>query len=222
MFHTLLQELQQKFEAHTNSANAEAMAKYMRGKYSYFGIKKPLRAELEKDFLKKAHNPDKSAPEKLIRTLWALPQREFQMTAIELIRKYEKYAPLEYLALYEDLITDKSWWDTVDMLAANAVGGLLKRHPTQIHPSTERWMSSGNMWLQRTALLFQLKYKQNTDFDLLCRLIQQLASSEEFFIRKAIGWSLREYSKREPKAVKEFLATQKLANLSIREASKYL
>lgn len=222
MFTAQLTQLRLDFEEHADASNAAAMTAYMRGQYAYYGIKKPLRSKLEKPFLQSVKQADKSAPLEVILKLWSLPQREYQMTAVELIRKYEKYAPASYIDLYEGLITDKSWWDTVDMLASNAVGAHFLRYPEQIAPYTEKWMASGNMWLQRTALLFQLKYKEKTDFDLLSSFIQRLAYSEEFFIRKAIGWALRQHSRVDAEAVRGILAKEKLAPLSVREASKYL
>ena len=222
MFEAELTQLRQDFEANEDTQIAQQMKDYMRGQYSYYGIKKPLRSKLEKSFLQTVRNADKSAPRDILLKLWALPQREYQMTAIEVMRKGEKYASIEYIDLYEKLITDKSWWDTVDMIACNSVGVFFKKFPEQIPIYTEKWMASGNIWLQRTALLFQLKYRDKTDFELLSDLIRRLADSEEFFIRKAIGWTLRQYSKFEPEEVRTFLAQSSLSPLSVSEARKYL
>lgn len=222
MFEAELTQLREDFEANGDPQVAQQMKDYMRGQYSYYGIKKPLRSKLEKPFLSSVRNSDKSAPQEILLRLWSLPQREYQMTAIELMRKGEKYAPVEYLDVYERLITDKSWWDTVDMIACNSVGVLFKKFPDQIPIYTEKWMESGNIWLQRTALLFQLKYKEETNFVLLSNLIKRLAKSEEFFIRKAIGWTLRQHSKFEPEEVRTFLTKVSLSPLSVREARKYL
>jgi 3-methyladenine DNA glycosylase AlkD len=124
------------------------------------------------------------------------------------------------LNLYEELITQKSWWDTVDALAAWQVGDYFKKYPDQIIPYTNKWMDSGNMWLQRTCLIFQLKYKEETDFELLKSLIIPLSDSKEFFIQKAIGWALREYSKLFPQRVMDFASNQPMAKLSYREATE--
>ncbi|RNB56968.1 DNA alkylation repair protein [Brevibacillus gelatini] len=114
-----------------------------------------------------------------------------------------------------------SWWDTVDYLAAHTIGALFSRSPELIRPNTTAWVKGDNIWLARTALLFQLSYKSRTDQELLFALIESCAASREFFIAKAIGWALREYAKTEPEAVRDFVETA-LANLSRREALKHL
>ncbi|MCK5077528.1 MAG: DNA alkylation repair protein, partial [Calditrichia bacterium] len=116
----------------------------------------------------------------------------------------------------------KSWWDTVDFIATNLVGPLFEKYSELIIPYTKKWMDSGNIWLQRTSILFQLKYKEKTDFKLIIGFIQQCSSSNEFFIQKAIGWILREYSKTDASTVIEFVKNNKLAPLSEREALKWL
>ena len=158
----------------------------------------------------------------IMHELWAQPQRELQYFALELLRKYTTSSPPEWIGLYEELITHKSWWDTVDGLAGWLVGAHFKRFPDQIQPHTKQWMESGNFWLQRTCLLFQLGYKGETDFELLKSFIIPLAAHKEFFIRKAIGWALRQYGKVSPMVVKEFVAQQALSNLSYREAIKLI
>ena len=129
---------------------------------------------------------------------------------------------MDWIDLYEKLIIQKSWWDSVDGLAATQVGGHFKKYPGLIGEYTAKWMDSGNIWPQRTCLLFQLKYKDNTDFELLTSFIEPLAGSKEFFIRKAIGWALRQYSKFNPQVVVDYLEVQQLSNLSRREALKVI
>ena len=119
-------------------------------------------------------------------------------------------------------ITTKSWWDTVDMLATHIIGSFYLRYPNETMAFIERWRDQDNMWLRRTTLLFQLKYKQNTDVPLLFSLIKENKSDNEFFIQKAIGWVLREYSKTNPEAVMEFIDSEKLQGLAKREGLKWL
>jgi len=123
---------------------------------------------------------------------------------------------------YQFLIINKSWWDTVDYIASNLVGPYFRIYPEKIAPVTSHWMESRNMWLQRTCLLFQLKYRGDTDTGLLTGFIEQLKDSKEFFIRKAIGWSLREYSKTNPEFVISFVRNNHLSGLSEREALKWI
>ena len=136
----------------------------------------------------------------------------------ELAKKAEK----ERIDLYEFMLLNKSWWDTVDFIASNLVGVHFQKYPDLIYPVTEKWMNSGNIWLQRTSLLFQLKYRQKTDVKLMSDYIQRLQGSKEFFINKAIGWILREYSKTDAEWIKKFVGNHQLAPLSKREALKWL
>jgi 3-methyladenine DNA glycosylase AlkD len=126
------------------------------------------------------------------------------------------------MPLLEKLITTESWWDTVDGLAANQVGGVLARFPEIREPYIDRWRQEEDFWLRRTTLLFQLRYKGQTDADLLFALIKENLADQEFFIQKAIGWSLREYSKSNAEAVQQFVAETELSGLAQREALKWM
>ncbi|MCK5369229.1 MAG: DNA alkylation repair protein [Cyclobacteriaceae bacterium] len=201
---------------------AAPMAKYMKGKFDYFGIKSPLRKEISKPFLVKNNLPPLDDVPNIMQELWNQPERELQYFALELLQRYEKISPMNWIDLYEGLITQKSWWDTVDGLAASQVGSHFNKVPEQIPSYTQKWMKSENMWLQRTCLIFQLKYRDQTDFDLMKSFIIPLADSKEFFIRKAIGWALRQYSRTDAPAVVDFVAKQPLSNLSSREALRLL
>ena len=210
------------FSEQHDPVTAAPMAKYMKGKFDYFGIKSPLRKEISKPFLVKNNLPPLDDVPNIMQELWNQPQRELQYFALELLQRYEKISPLNWIDLYEGLITQKSWWDTVDGLAASQVGSHFNKFPEQISSYTQKWMKSENMWLQRTCLIFQLKYRDQTDFDLMKSFIIPLADSKEFFIRKAIGWALRQYSRTNAQAVVDFVANQPLSNLSSREALRLL
>ncbi len=120
------------------------------------------------------------------------------------------------------LIISNSWWDSIDFISPKLVGYVFKTYPELIPTYTDKWIESDNFWLQRSAILFQLKYKQNTDFELLKSIILRLNTEEEFFIRKSIGWALREYSKTNPKAVKDFIENNELKPLSAKEGLKFI
>ena len=210
------------FSEQHDPVTAAPMAKYMKGKFDYFGIKSPFRKEISKPFLVKNNLPPLDNVPNIMQELWSQSQRELQYFALELLQRYEKISPLNWIDLYEGLITQKSWWDTVDGLAASQVGSHFKKFPEQILSYTQKWMKSENMWLQRTCLIFQLKYRDQTDFDLMKSFIIPLADSKEFFIRKAIGWALRQYSRTDAQAVVDFVANQSLSNLSSREALRLL
>jgi len=126
------------------------------------------------------------------------------------------------MPLLEKLITSKSWWDTVDTIAPHPVGKVAKETPSIVDDIIEGWSQSDNLWLCRSAILFQLRYKEETDETALYRYILANAESTEFFIQKAIGWALREYSKTNPSSVRKFIESHTLSKLSIREGSKYI
>ncbi|MBT3754789.1 MAG: DNA alkylation repair protein [Candidatus Cloacimonetes bacterium] len=220
--HNYVKPLVKSFKANANPANAEPMAKYMKNLFPYLGIKTPLRKELYRVFVKENGLPEITELKQIVLDLWDLPEREYQYVAIELIRKFSKKWNEDFIDLFETLIITKSWWDSVDGLASWMVGEHFRRFPHLRDQYIDRWMKSGNMWLQRTCLLFQLGYKDKTDEMLMGRVIMSLNGSKEFFINKAIGWILREYSKTDPEAVINFVNNNELANLSKREALKWL
>jgi 3-methyladenine DNA glycosylase AlkD len=154
--------------------------------------------------------------------LWSLPQREFQYIAVSLIGKFEKELPKNFMETLEYLLITKSWWDTVDTISTGVVGTHFKRYPKTKKRYLTKWRKSDNFWLRRASILFQLGYKQETDFALLCDIIRENLGSKEFFINKAIGWALRQYTRVDPQAVRKFVAETPLHPLSAREALKWL
>jgi 3-methyladenine DNA glycosylase AlkD len=220
--HPYVASLKTLFEKNADSAQAAPMKKYMRDQFEYLGIKTPKNAELQKKFYTEHGLPEFFTLDPILRDLWALPQREFQYIAVSLLGRFEKQLPAEFIGTIDYLITTKSWWDTVDSLAVGTVGIHFKRHPAIRKKYLARWRKSENFWLRRTAILFQLNYKRETDFDLLCDIIRENLGSKEFFINKAIGWALRQYSRTDPDAVKKFVKSTPLHPLSRREAMKHL
>ncbi len=220
--HNYIKPLVKEFKNNANPTNAEPMAKYMKNLFPYLGVKTPERREITKKFFKENSLPPISDLEEIIRDLWELPEREFQYFAVGMLRKFSKKLDKDFIELFEHLIITKSWWDSVDGIASWLVGSLFKRFPKLIKPYTEKWMKSGNMWLQRTMILFQLGYKDETDVKLLFKNIKKCMDSKEFFIQKAIGWALREYSKTNAQAVIDFVENNELAPLSKRETLKWL
>jgi len=210
------------FENNRNEQNAEPMKKYMKNLFPFLGIKTPERNKLTKLFYQQSGILKLDFQHDVVLELWQQPEREYQYAAIDYIGRSLKKLVKEDLPFFEKLITTKSWWDTVDMLEQKPVGTIAEKYPEVITESIDSWAISENLWLRRTALLFQLKYKGNTNEVLLYRYIESNAESKEFFIQKAIGWALREYSKTHPESVREFINSHSLAPLSIREGSKYL
>ncbi len=219
--HPYTRSLKILFEQNANPVDAAPMKKYVRGQFEFLGIKTPMRVALQKEFIKDQGLPPSGELDRITRDLWLLPQREFQYAAVSLIGKLEKKLEPDFITTLEHLIVTKSWWDTVDTIAGHAVGTHFKRFPKVKDKYLKKWRKSDNFWLRRTALLFQLGYKEETDFDLLCEIIRENLGSDEFFINKAIGWALRQYAWTNPAPVKKFVkATKELHPLSRKEALK--
>lgn len=199
---------------------AEGMAGYMRDQFPFYGLQAAERRKTLSKYMRQKQRPEYSQLKTVIKKLWQLPEREFQYFAQELILKYKKDYTEDIIDLFEYMLTNKSWWDTVDQIAKKLVGEYFQLFPEKRDPKIQEWLASGNIWLQRTALLFQLGYKEKTDAQLLFDLIEKLRDIDEFFIQKAIGWALREYSKLEPLAVVKFANTHQLSALAEREALK--
>ena len=214
--------LKSLFQAHADPTTAEGMAAYMRNKFPFLGIKSPIRRQLEGEFINKNGLPSLDNLPTIMLDLWDLPEREYQYAALMLLGKVEKKLAPDFIETSETLLTTKSWWDTVDTLASNTVGTHFKRFPRVREIKLENWRKSEDFWLRRTCLLFQLKYKTDTDFELLKSIIRENLGSKEFFINKAIGWALRQYTRVDPEAVRAFVAETPLAPLSAREALKWL
>ena len=220
--HAYVVALKELFEQNANPSQAAPMRKYMRDQFEYLGIKTPQSAALQKQFYAKHGLPPVTDLDVILRELWSLPQREFQYVGLGILSKFEKKLPSNFIKTTEHLIITKPWWDTVDAIASHTVGTHFRRFPEVREKYLPKWRDSKNIWLRRTAILFQLNYKKETDFELLSDIIRENLGSQEFFINKAIGWSLRQYARVDPKAVSKFVKSTPLHPLSQREAMKHL
>jgi len=163
--------------------------------------------------------PDITDLSEVIKLLWDLPYREYQYFALDLLAKFKNKVPSETINLYSYLITTKSWWDSVDIIASQLVGPIVKKNSTLIDSHIDAWSLSKNIWLKRTSIIYQLRYKKETDTILLSKYIKRSMGTEEFFLNKAIGWALREYGKVNPQYTIDFVASEPaLSNLSRRES----
>ncbi len=210
------------FESHRDEQKAAQMQAYMQDRFSFYGIQKPQRASLFKHFLSINGRPSPDQIDVVVKRLWCLPQREYQYSALDILYHHQHKASRTSISTYEYLIIHKSWWDTVDMVAQKLVGPHFLRYPDLRDRYIPRWKNSDNLWLNRTTLLFQNRYKSHTDFELLAGLVNHFSNSDEFYIQKAIGWALREYGKNEPDEVARLVKQQPLPPLSVREATKKL
>ena len=217
-----IENIKRLYHANANLQQAKQMKAYMKNKFPFLGIPSPLRQELNKTIFSQLASLDVVDIEPLVLALWKLPEREFQYLALTLISKVKNQLTPSHLEFILDLIVDKSWWDSVDVLAPNFVGFILLNYPDLRNEYLSVWLQSDNIWLNRTALLFQLRYRQETDFELLKEIIDSLKHKNEFFVKKAIGWALREYSKSEPTLVEDYIKTAQLKPLSEKEGMKHI
>lgn len=227
----LIEQIHKLLDDHAVEADALPMKKYMRDLFPFKGVKGPARQEIVKHLqdtyrltgLEKGKMANADSLIVFMEQCWEQPWREFQYIAMALGEKHLRLLQPEHLPALEQLILHKSWWDTIDWLAPKAVGSILRRFPEYVESWPDRWIEADNFWLQRSAILFQLKYKTRTDFERLAAYILKRASSREFFVQKAAGWALREYSKTEGLAVQEFIDQHpELPPLTRREGLKWL
>jgi len=216
-----IKSLETAFQEKCNAENAFAMAKYMRNHFSFFGIKTEDRRPIFKATWKENHQEIAENPRGIAWELFTKQQRELHYCSIEiLIKELKGKYKKDDIHLIEKLIITNSWWDSVDTIAKNILGEYLLEYPLEIEKVIERFSNSENMWLNRSAILFQLGYKQKTNFDILKSECEKHKNSNEFFIQKAIGWALREYAKSNPEAVRNFVVNNNLKPLSKKEALK--
>lgn len=217
-----IEKVNSVFVQNAISDDAIQMEKYMRNQFRFFGLKSPLRKQLQKNIIKTTGNPEVNDIQYIVSNFWNSDERELQYFAMELLQRNLKKLPNNIIDFLEELIQKKSWWDTIDFIAPNLVGKIFLDNKTLQNKYISKWISSNNFWLQRSAIISQLRYKEKTDFNLLKELIFITKDNDEFFIRKAIGWALREHSKRFPDEVEEFIKNNKLKPLSEREGMKHI
>lgn len=207
-----------------DAEKAVGMAAYMKTDMPFYGVQKKGRTEVFRLIKRDIPIPDNSAYRAAIEALWEQPHREEKYLAIGIAKAYTKYVRIENLDLYRRLIVEGAWWDFVDEVAIHCVGIVYLNERRQIEPTIEAWIDDDIMWLRRTSLISPIKHKAETDYKMLFDHCLRRAGEKEFFIRKAIGWTLREYSKTEPQRVRRFLLEHRdqWSGLSFREAAKHL
>ena len=208
-------------EARADNARALDMSKYMKNKFEFFGVGASVRNEIWKPYFKEAKKTKKIDWD-FIEICFKHDKRECQYTAAYYLKYMKKFLVEDDIPKLKELVLTKSWWDTVDIL--DKVIGSIIYNNKNLNPIILEWSKDDNIWLRRVAIDHQLLRKENTDERLLEKILINNLNHKEFFVNKAIGWALRDYSKTNPQWVRNFIEVHKenMASLSIREASKYL
>lgn len=220
----LVEYVQAELTARADPVRAPQMAAYLKTDMPFYGVQMSGTRDISRQ-LKGRFVPQTAAEYRaMVETLWALPHREEKYLAIAIARAHRAFITLDQIDLYRRLIVEGAWWDLVDTIASRLIGDVLLNEREEMRPVLDRWIDDDDMWLRRTAIISQLAHKERTDADMLFDYCRRRAFEKEFFIRKAIGWALRQYARTDPEAVTTFVFEhrEELSGLSFREASKHL
>ncbi len=204
-----------------NAERAAGMRAYMRNQFEYLGVSMPDHRAAIAPLLKRFSPPDGAELRMAAEGLWQMREREYQYVAVGLLGRHQAILTLDDLPWLLGLVQSKSWWDTVDSLL-KAIGPVVRRAGAKGKRSMDAAIKHNNFWVRRIAMLHQLGLRDEVDTERLFRYAELLAAEKEFFIRKAIGWALRDYAWHDWRAVEEFLKSTRagLSGLTVREASK--
>ena len=221
----LVAAVRRELKAAADPARAPAMRAYMKSAMPYYGVGSPGQEAIWKKLFRPKAIPDAASWRETSLSLWREARfREERYGAIALTgqKAYRDWQTLDTLPMYEEMIVTGAWWDYVDHLAGKRIGPLLGNYPAQMSRLMRRWSRSNDMWKRRASIICQLGFKERTDLDLLYDCIEPNLDDREFFIRKAIGWALRQYAWTNPKEVKRYVRAHadRLSGLSTREALK--
>ncbi|MFE7891120.1 DNA alkylation repair protein [Streptomyces sp. NPDC057412] len=218
---TVLERLTSTYAAAADPERAAAMRAYMKDVAPFLGIPSPERRALSRSVVRGTPRPGERDCTAVALRCWRLPEREYQYFAVDYLRRHGARLSSGFLPVARQLVSTVPWWDTVDALAAHVVGGLVEADAA-LAEDMDAWIEDDDLWVVRTALLHQLRYKERTDAGRLFAYCLRQSGHPDFFVRKAIGWCLREYAKTDSGAVRDFLAREggRFAPLSVREALK--
>ena len=213
-----------RLEAVADTEKAAPMAAYMKTEMTFYGVKKAGRTPIVRDAVKRFPPSDRSSYEASVMALWILPHREEKYVALGFARAFPKYIDARSLSLYRRLVVEGAWWDLVDEVAIKLIGGALRTDRVEGTPFVRELVEEDDLWLRRTAIICQVGHKADTDTQLVEDAVVPNMSETDFFIRKAIGWILRDYAKTDPEWVRRFVDAHadELSGLSRREALKNL
>ncbi len=205
------------------TADAAPMEAYMKHRFAFLGVKAPARRACSKPLVAPSRQLDIDEVLEIARDLRAQPEREFHYVACDLLARNANRLRSSDLDTMQGFVTTDAWWDTVDPLASPTIGVMVSNHD-DVADAMDDWIEADDMWLVRVALIHQLRFKEHTDVGRLFRYCELQADHPDFFIRKAIGWALRQYARTAPNTVRDFVDDHRdhLSELSIREATKHL
>ncbi|MCL1877133.1 DNA alkylation repair protein [Candidatus Saccharibacteria bacterium] len=212
-------EIEKLFEQNRDTQNAIKMSAYMRDQFKFYGISSAARKNLYKDFLKKV-KLSKTIDWEFLEKCWSSDYREFQYLALDYLMAMQKFLTYDDIEKLAGFAKSKQWWDTIDSL--DSIFGQIGLTDQRVDDLMLKWSTDPDFWFRRIAIDHQLSRREKTDKELLAQIIKNNLGDKEFFINKAIGWSLREFSKTDANWVRKFVAENrsKMANLSVREALK--
>lgn len=216
--------IQSRLRPLADAKKAAEMAAYAKTEMPFYGVQQPQRVPVFREMMRRFAPTSRREYEARVRALWRLPHREEKYAALEYARQAKPFVTSKSIRLYEKLIREGAWWDFVDTVAIHLVGHALLEERAAVRPIMDRWIEDDDLWIRRSALISQIGHKARTDARRLFGYCLKRAHETEFFIRKAIGWALRDYSYAEPVAVRDFLLAHRdrLSGLSFREGAKQL
>lgn len=220
----IAKEAGRRLAAVADADKAGPMAAYMKSEIPFYGVQKAGRTRILRDLVMAFPPVDGDDYRRKVAALWSGEYREEKYLAVGYARHFRPHIEMPSLSLYRRMIVEGAWWDFVDEIAAHLVGKLVLDNRQEMRPVLEEWVAGSDMWLRRTSLLCQLRHGADTDEAMLFDFCLRCAHEDGFFIRKAIGWALREFAKTDPDEIRAFLAVHgdTLSPLSRREASKRL
>jgi 3-methyladenine DNA glycosylase AlkD len=211
-------QLVKEFEEARNPEIAVGMKRYMKNRFEFLGLQKPVRSRLQKQFIDELKRSSWQEIESAVNALWKLPYREYKYVAMDLLLATKRKWGNDAFDFFLSLIKIDSWWDTVDLLAARMVGGVVSKEPEAYRTTLLEMAGSEDLWIRRTALIHQLFFKEKTDTGLFESVYLKCRQDTDFFIRKAIGWALRQYSATDPVFVRKFVEKHAIDGLAGKEA----
>lgn len=216
--------VRRELAARADPERAPAMQAYMKTTMPFLGVAAADQHAVSREAARRFPVDDQQAYEAAVLAVWRMPHREEKRVAVALARHHKRFVTPASLGLYERLVREGAWWDFVDEIAQHLVGNVVLGWPDAAWPLMDRWIEDPDMWIRRTAILCQNRFKERTDEARLFDYCLRRAGEREFFVRKAIGWALRQYAYTAPDAVARFVEAHRdaLSGLTVREARKHL